>query len=91
MQTMNAKLSIAAAGGLFLATASCAYAVSFTSDPIATLNEQQKLGPGSHSVRIGNQTYTWRGPPPNYLRYYYYYYHYYYRYRDHRHRRRSTP
>src|SRR5215475_11938711 len=72
MEAMNDKVSIAAAGGLFLATASCAYAVSFTSDPIATLNEQQKLGPGSHSVRIGNQTYTWRGPPPPYLRYYYY-------------------
>ena len=89
MEAMNGKLSMAAAGGLFLATASCAYAVSFTSDPIATLNEQQKLGPGSHSVRIGNQTYTWRGPPPNYLCYYYY--HYYDRYPHRRYRRRSTP
>jgi hypothetical protein len=73
---MNGKLLIATTG-LLLAT-SCANAVSFTSDPIATLNEQQKLGPGSHSVRIGNQTYTWRGSPPDYLRYYYRY-----RYRRH--------
>jgi hypothetical protein len=77
---MNSKLLIAV--NLFLATAtSSAYAISFTSDPIATLNEQQKLGPGSYSVRIWNQTYTWRGTPPNYLRYYYY------RYRYRRHRR----
>ena len=76
---MKGKFLIGAAG-LVLATSS-ANAVSFTSDPIATLNEQQKLGPGSHSVRIGNQTYTWRGTPPDYLRYYYY------RYRYHRHRR----
>ena len=82
---MKGKLLIAATG-LLLATPS-ANAVSFTSDPIATLNEQQKLGPGSHSVRIGNQTYTWRGPPPNYLRYYYYRYYNGYRH----HRRRSTP
>jgi hypothetical protein len=82
-KTMNGKFSIAAAAGLFLATAPLAHAVSFTSDPIATLNEQQKLGPGSHSVRVGNQTYTWRGSPPDYL--HYYYHHYYDRSRYHRH------
>jgi hypothetical protein len=59
------------ATGLLLALASGARAASFTSDPIATMNEQQKLGPNSHSVRIWNQTYTWRGPPPAFLRYYY--------------------
>jgi hypothetical protein len=63
---MNSKLLIAVS--LFLVTAtSSAHAVSFTSDPIATLNEQQKLGPGSYSVRIWNQTYTCRGTSPNYL------------------------
>jgi hypothetical protein len=47
MDHMNGKFSIAAATGLFLAIASCADAVSFTSDPIATMNEEQKLGPNS--------------------------------------------
>jgi hypothetical protein len=60
---MNGKFSIAAATGLFLATASCADAVSLTSDPIATMNEEQKLGPNSFSYRLGNQTYTFPGPP----------------------------
>jgi hypothetical protein len=78
---MKDKLLIAAT--VLLLASPSANAVSFTSDPIATLNEQQKLGPGSHSVRIGNQTYTWRGAPPDYLRYYYR--HYYYRYRYPRH------
>ena len=77
----NALLIVAA--GLLLAQNSGARAASFTSDPIATMNERQKLGPDSHSVRIWNQTYTWRGPPPGFLRYYYpgRYYRYY------RHRR----
>ncbi len=49
-----------------MATVSCAYAVSFTSDPIATMNEEQKLGPNSFSYRVGNQTYTLPGPPAYY-------------------------
>jgi hypothetical protein len=65
----NNLLIIATA--LLPALSSSGRAASFTSDPIATMNERQKLGPDSHSVRIWNQTYTWRGPPPVYLRYYY--------------------
>ncbi len=76
MNRMKGKLLIVAATGLFLGTASCAYAVSFTSDPIATMNEEQKLGPNSFSYRVGNQTYTLPGPPAYYPRFYYPYRHY---------------
>ncbi len=68
MDRMKGESLITAASCGFLATASCAHAVSFTSDPIATINEQQKLDRDSHSITIGNQTYTWRGPALDFLR-----------------------
>jgi hypothetical protein len=64
---MKTTLLIVAAA-LALAPMAGAGAASFTSDPIATMNERQKLGPDSHSVRIWNQTYTWRGPTPAFSR-----------------------
>jgi hypothetical protein len=67
MYAMKTTLLIVAAA-LALAPMAGAGAASFTSDPIATMNERQKLGPDSHSVRIWNQTYTWRGPTPAFLR-----------------------
>jgi hypothetical protein len=64
------------AAGLFLATAPCAYALDITSDPDATMTQQQKLGPNAHSRRAGNRIYTTRGA-----------YAYSPRYRYHRHYR----
>jgi hypothetical protein len=72
---MKSKLLITAAG-LFLAATSCAFAVDVTSDPDATITQQQKLGPNVHSRRVGNRIYTTRGA-------YAYYPHY--RYRHYRH------
>jgi hypothetical protein len=44
--------------GLFLAASSCAYAFDITSDPDATMNQQQKLGPNVYSQRVWNKTYN---------------------------------
>ena len=44
--------------GLFLAASSSAYAFDITSDPDATMNQQQKLGPGVYSQRVWNKTYN---------------------------------
>ncbi len=68
---MKSMLLIAAAG-LFLAASSCAYAVDITSDPDATMTQQQKLGPNSHSRRVGNRIYTTRGAYAYYPRHRYY-------------------
>jgi hypothetical protein len=47
--------------GLFLAASSCAYAFDITSDPDATMNQQQKLGPSVYSQRVWNKTYNFKG------------------------------
>jgi hypothetical protein len=72
---MKSMLLIAAAG-LFLAASPSAYALDITSEPDATMTQQQKLGPGSHSRRVGNRIYTTRGA-----------YAYYPRHRHYRHYR----
>jgi len=72
---MKSMLLIAAAG-LFLAASPSAYALDITSDPDATITQQQKLGPNAHSRRAGNRIYTTRGA-----------YAYYPRHRYHRHYR----
>jgi len=72
---MKSMLLIAAAG-LSLAASPSAYALDITSEPDATITQQQKLGPGSHSRRVGNRIYTTRGA-----------YAYYPRHRYHRHYR----
>lgn len=64
------------AAGLFLAASPYVYAADVTSDPDATMTQQQKLGPNSHSSRVGNRIYTTRGA-----------YAYYPRYHHHRHYR----
>jgi hypothetical protein len=77
---MNSKLLIATAG-LFLAASSYAYAMDVTSDPDATMNQQQKLGPNVYSRQVGNRTYNMRGAYAYYPRAYAYYprHHRYYR------------
>jgi hypothetical protein len=61
---MKKVLFIVAAGG-FLAASSCAYAFDITSDPDATMNQQQKLGPNVYSQRVWNKTYNFKtGPTP---------------------------
>jgi hypothetical protein len=64
------------AAALFLAAAPYAYALDVTSEPDATITQQQKLGPNVYSRRVGNRIYTTRGA-------YAYYPHY--RYRHYRH------
>jgi hypothetical protein len=54
---MKAKLLILTAG-LFLAGTSCALAYDLTSDPDATMNQEQKLGPNVRSQRVWNEIYT---------------------------------
>ena len=54
---MKAKLLIPSAG-LFLAGTSCALAYDLTSDPDATMNQEQKLGPNVRSQRVWNEIYT---------------------------------
>ena len=73
---MKSVLLITAAG-LFLAASSCAYAFDITSDPDATMNQQQKLGPNVYSRHVWNRTYNIKGA-----------YAYYPRYRSYRHYRR---
>jgi hypothetical protein len=72
---MKSMLLIVAAA-LFLAAAPYAYALDVTSEPDATITQQQKLGPNVYSRRVGNRIYTTRGA-------YAYYPHY--RYRHYRH------
>ena len=57
---MTAKLLIAAAALTIAAGTLPAKAVSVTSDPDATMNEQQKLGPAERTVRHGNAYVTHR-------------------------------
>jgi hypothetical protein len=71
---MKPKLLIAVAG-LFLAGSSGAYAFDITSDPDATMNQQQKLGPNVYSQRVWNKTYNIKtGAYAYYPRYRYRYY-----------------
>ncbi len=74
---MISKL-LTATAALFLAASSYAYAVDITSDPNATMNEQQKLGPNPHSYRLGNRVYTTRGAYAYYPRYHRHYWHHRY-------------
>jgi len=70
---MNRKL-LAAAAGLFLASASGALAYDVTSEPDATMTQEQKLGPNARAYRAGNRIIVQKGP-------------YYRRYAHHRYRR----
>jgi len=70
---MKSMLLITAAG-LFLAAAPHAYALDITSDPDATMTQQQKLGPNAHSRRVGNRIYTTRGAYAYYPRHHYRHY-----------------
>jgi len=69
---MNAKLLLVAAG-LFLAATPCASAYDITSDPDATMNQEQKLGPNVRAHRVWNKIYVIKGRP-YYGRYSYYRY-----------------
>ena len=69
---MKNMLFIAVAGA-FLATSPRAYAFDITSDPDATMNQQQKLGPNVYSQRAWNRTYNFKtGAYAYYPRYRYY-------------------
>ena len=73
---MKGMLFITVAG-MFLAASSSANAFDITSDPDATMNQQQKLGPNVYSLRGWNRTYNFKtGAYAYYLRY---------RYRPYRH------
>ena len=72
---MKSMLLITAAG-LFLAASPGAYALDITSEPDATITQQQKLGPNVNSRRVGNRIYSTRGA-----------YAYYPRHRHYRHYR----
>jgi hypothetical protein len=64
--------------GAFLAASSCAFAFDITSDPDATMNQQQKLGPNVYSQRVWNRTYNIKtGAYAYYPRYRYRPYRYY--------------
>jgi hypothetical protein len=52
------SMRLITAAGLFLAGSCCAYAFDITSDPDATMNQQQKLGPNVYSQRVWNKTYN---------------------------------
>jgi hypothetical protein len=72
---MKSLLFIAVTGA-FLAASSCADAFDITSDPDATMNQQQKLGPNVYSQRVWNKTYNFKtGAYAYYPRYRYYRYH----------------
>jgi hypothetical protein len=73
---MRRMLFISVAG-LFLAASSGAYAFDITSDPDATMNQQQKLGPNVYSQRVWNKTYNFKGAYAYYPRYPYRPYRYY--------------
>jgi hypothetical protein len=66
---MKNMLLIAMAGA-FLAASPCAYAFDITSDPDATMNQQQKLGPNVYSQRAWNRTYNFKSAYAYYPRYY---------------------
>ncbi len=68
-----------AAAGLLLAASSGAFAFDITSDPDATMNQQQKLGPDVYSHHVWNRTYNFKGAYAYYPRYRYYPRHRYYR------------
>jgi hypothetical protein len=70
---MKTKLLVIAAG-LLLAPASNALAYDVTSEPDATMTQEQKLGPNSRAYRTGNRIIVQKGP-------------YYRRYAHHRYRR----
>jgi hypothetical protein len=72
---MKSILFITAAG-LFLAASSCAFAFDITSDPDATMNQQQKLGPNVYSQRVWNRTYNIKTGAYAYYPRYRYYRHY---------------
>lgn len=59
---MKSMLLITAAG-VFLTGSSWAYAFDITSDPDATMNQQQKLGPNVYSQRVWNKTYNIKTGP----------------------------
>jgi hypothetical protein len=73
--SMKSMLLITAAG-LFLAASSCAFAFDITSDPDATMNQQQKLGPNVYSLRGWNRTYNFKTGAYAYYPRYRYYRHY---------------
>jgi hypothetical protein len=73
---MKSMLLISVAGA-FLAASSGAYAFDITSDPDATMNQQQKLGPSVYSQRVWNKTYNFKGAYAYYPRYPYRPYRYY--------------
>ena len=73
---MKSMLFITVAG-VFLAASPCAYAFDITSDPDATMNQQQKLGPSVYSQRVWNRTYNFKGAYAYYPRYRYQPYRYY--------------
>jgi hypothetical protein len=67
---MNAKLIIAAMLMTLGSTASYAqYARDVTSDPDATITQEQKLGPNAHSRRHGNEVITTRTARGSYAYY----------------------
>jgi hypothetical protein len=55
---MKAKLIIASAAILIAAGTSAAFAYDITSDPDATITQEQKLGPNVRSHRVGNAIVT---------------------------------
>jgi hypothetical protein len=71
---MKKKLLIVASG-LFLTATPGALAYDITSDPDATMNQEQKLGPNVRAYRVWNKIYVQKG------------YYYYPRYAYYRHRR----
>jgi hypothetical protein len=76
---MKPKLKLAFAAILVTMGSSAAYAQyvrDVTSDPDATMNEEQKLGPNAYSYRVGNATITTQ-TPWGYGWRPYYRYHYY--------------
>jgi len=76
---MKTKIGIMAAI-LFLAATPSAFSYDVTSDPDATMNQQQKMGPNVRSYRLWNRTINLKGA--NYGRYGHYgrYAHYRHRY-----------
>jgi hypothetical protein len=70
---MNTKLLILSAG-LVLAGMSSAFAYDTTSDPDATITQEQKLGPNARSYRSGNAIIVQKGSNYRYRRYAHYRY-----------------
>jgi hypothetical protein len=57
---MKTKALILAAS-LFVAGSSAAFAYDITSDPDATMNQEQKLGPNVRAYRVWNKIYVFKG------------------------------